>query len=339
MKTALASVARHAAAFTTFSYLNLGDLKPVLTGATSASTRASQWWSRRIPHIQSVGASRCGHSKVEAHIDPLSRIRAAVDQEVAAEKMLGAAAASCRLVFLGGPGVGKGTYASLLSKRLGIPHISTGDLVRAELSKPPSTEPEASLLYEKVREAVNQGKLLSDEIVVELLSNRLGHVEPSVGYILDGFPRTLSQARVLDEAVGGVDMAVNLRLREDVLVAKCLGRRVCSECGKDFNLAHVDIPPDGKKGLQDRIILPARLPPPACASKLRAREDDTKEEAVRERLRVHAREIEPLEQHYRTQGKLLDLDVGRGIEDAWPRLLDAALELNDSTSNNIAASY
>eukprot|EP00250_Pteridium_aquilinum_P008912 c18302_g1_i2 orf=228-1346(-) len=277
-------------------------------------------------------------------MDPLDGIKLALDEELKERTMCGSAPSSShKLVFLGGPGVGKGTWASLLSKRLNIPHLSTGDLVRKELSKLPSSRTSASqlLLREQVRTAMNQGKLLPDSVILELLWNRLQEMDPSVGFILDGFPRTVCQAGILDDAVHGINMAVNFHLEDEALLAKCLGRRVCSECGKDYNLAHVDMCTHDRtdNGVMKHkwTFLPARPPPQECASKLEVRGDDCNETVVRERLRLYACESEPLKQHYRSQGRLVELDVGPGAEYVWSRLLDAIWEL-EHNSNCIVSS-
>ncbi|XP_059666148.1 probable adenylate kinase 6, chloroplastic isoform X2 [Cornus florida] len=180
-------------------------------------------------------------------------------------------------VFLGCPGVGKGTYAGRLSTLLGVPHIATGDLVREELS---SHGPLASQLAE----IVNQGQLVSDEIIINLLSKRLeaGETKGESGFILDGFPRTIKQAEIL-EGVTDIDLVINLKLREEALLAKCLGRRICSECGGNYNVACIDI--KGENGSPGMYMAPLH-PPPQCASKLITRSDDI-EEVVKERLRVY----------------------------------------------------
>ncbi|XP_010553317.1 PREDICTED: adenylate kinase 1, chloroplastic [Tarenaya hassleriana] len=221
-------------------------------------------------------------------------------------------------VFLGCPGVGKGTYASRLSSLLGVPHIATGDLVREELA---SSGP----LSQQLSEIVNQGKLVSDEIIINLLSKRLeaGDARGETGFILDGFPRTIKQAEILD-GVTDIDLVVNLKLPEGVLVEKCLGRRICSQCGKNFNIANIDFKGgDGKPG----ISMAPLLPPSHCTSKLITRADDT-EEVVKARLRIYNEQSQPLEEYYRTKGKLLEFDLPGGIPESWPRLLEA-LSLDD----------
>ncbi|KAF5188507.1 adenylate kinase [Thalictrum thalictroides] len=230
-------------------------------------------------------------------------------------------------VFLGCPGVGKGTYAGRLSSLLGVPHISTGDLVRHELS---SSGP----LSQKLAQIVNQGKLLSDEIIFSLLSKRLESKEANgeSGFILDGFPRTIKQAETLEE-VTHVDLVINLKLREDVIIKKCLGRRICSQCGGNFNVASIDI--KGENGGHGMVMAPL-LPPPNCESKLITRSDDT-EEVVKERLRIYNEMSQPVEEFYRRRGKLLEFDLPGGIPESWPKLLQAlCLDDNDKKQSATA---
>ncbi|OVA09943.1 Adenylate kinase [Macleaya cordata] len=229
-------------------------------------------------------------------------------------------------VFLGCPGVGKGTYAGRLSNLLGVPHIATGDLVREELSS-------CGPLSQQLAEIVNQGKLLSDEIIIRLLSKRLetGEANGKSGFILDGFPRTIRQAEIL-EGVTDIDLVINLKLREDVILEKCLGRRICSQCGGNFNLASIDIKAEnGKPG----IYMAPLLPPPSCESKLITRADDT-EEVVKERLRIYHEMSQPVEEFYRSRGKLLEFDLPGGIPESWPKLLQA-LNLDDHDDKQSAA--
>ncbi|XP_062165655.1 adenylate kinase 1, chloroplastic [Alnus glutinosa] len=229
-------------------------------------------------------------------------------------------------VFLGCPGVGKGTYASRLCKLLGVPHIATGDLVREELA---SSGP----LSQQLSEIVNQGKLVSDEIIISLLSKRLesGEAKGDSGFILDGFPRTINQAEIL-EGVTDIDLVVNLKLQENVLLEKCLGRRICSECGKNFNLASINV--KGENG-NPGISMAPLLPPPHCTSKLITRSDDT-ETVVKERLRVYSEKSQPVEEFYRSRGKLLEFDLPGGIPQSWPKLLEA-LNLDDYEEKQSAA--
>ncbi|KAL7109829.1 hypothetical protein ACP275_06G200100 [Erythranthe tilingii] len=229
-------------------------------------------------------------------------------------------------VFLGCPGVGKGTYAARLSTLLGVPHIATGDLVRQELS---SRGP----LSSQLAEIVNQGQLISDEIIIDLLSKRLENalVKGETGFILDGFPRTVRQAEIL-EGVTDIDLVINLKLREEALIAKCLGRRICSECQGNYNVACIDIKAeDGNP----RMYMPPLLPPPQCESKLITRADDT-ELVVKERLRVYNEMSRPVEDFYRSRGKLLEFDLPGGIPESWRKLL-RALNLDDHEDTRTAA--
>ncbi|GMI87021.1 adenosine kinase [Hibiscus trionum] len=228
--------------------------------------------------------------------------------------------------FLGCPGVGKGTYASRLSNLLCIPHIATGDLVRDELA---SSGP----LSSQLKEIVNQGKLVSDEIIIDLLSKRLekGEAKGESGFILDGFPRTVRQAEIL-EGVTDIDLVINLKLWEEALLAKCLGRRICSECGGNYNVASIDIKAEnGRPGM----YMDPLPPPPECASKLITRPDDT-EEVVKNRLRIYQAMTRPVEDFYRSRGKLLEFDLPGGIPESWPKLL-CALNLEDHDDKQSAA--
>jgi len=226
-------------------------------------------------------------------------------------------------IFLGCPGVGKGTYASRLSRFLGIPHIATGDLLRDELAQSgPSATELASI--------VNQGKLVPDDIIVNLLSRHLekSALKGETGFILDGFPRTTRQAEILEQ-VTEIDLVINLKLREDVLLQKCLGRRVCSQCGNNYNVASINI--EAKDG-HPAISMPPLLAPPSCESKLITRADDT-EEVVKERLRVYHDKSRPVEEFYRSRGKLLEFELPGGIPESWPKLL-AALNIEESDSKH-----
>ncbi|KAK4783493.1 hypothetical protein SAY86_007867 [Trapa natans] len=209
-------------------------------------------------------------------------------------------------VFLGCPGVGKGTYASRLCNLLGVPHIATGDLVRDELSS-------AGALSAQLKEIVNQGKLVSDEIILSLLWKRLvgGQDKGQSGFILDGFPCTIKQAEILEGMID-IDLVVNLKLPEDILIEKCLGRRLCSQCGKNFNIASINV--KGENGNPAMSMAPL-LPPEHCMSKLITRTDDT-EEVVRERLRIYNDKTQPVEDFYRRRGKLLEFNLPGGIPES-----------------------
>ncbi|KAL5716874.1 adenylate kinase [Ranunculus cassubicifolius] len=185
---------------------------------------------------------------------------------------------------------------------------------------------------EGLAQIVNQGQLLSDEIIFQLLSKRLksGEANGESGFILDGFPRTIKQAEILEQ-VTEVDLVINLKLREDVIIEKCLGRRICSQCGGNFNVASIDI--KGESGL--RMYMAPLLPPPTCESKLITRADDT-ENVVKERLRIYNEMSQPVEEFYRKRGKLLEFDLPGGIPESWPKLLQA-LHLDGHENKQSAA--
>ncbi|KAJ0046451.1 hypothetical protein Pint_06147 [Pistacia integerrima] len=185
----------------------------------------------------------------------------------------------------------------------------------------------------QLAEIVNHGKLVSDEIIINLLSKRLeaGEAKGESGFILDGFPRTIRQAEIL-EGVTDIDLVVNLKLQEEALVAKCLGRRICSECGGNYNVACIDI--KGENG-SPRMYMAPLLPPAHCESKLITRPDDT-EEVVKERLRIYNEMTRPVEEFYRSRGKLLEFNLPGGIPESWPKLLQA-LNLEDHDDKQSAA--
>eukprot|EP00897_Mesotaenium_endlicherianum_P002328 jgi/Mesen1/2122/ME000152S01208 len=229
-----------------------------------------------------------------------------------------------QLVFLGCPGVGKGTYASRVAKVLEVPHISMGDLVRSEIKA-------QSTIGKQVAAMMGRGQLLADDIIFEMLSKRLafGASAGENGFILDGFPRTTSQAETLEQ-VAGVDLVINLRLRKDILIAKCLGRRICSECGGNFNVADINV--RSEAGLPD-IVMPPLPPPRGCEAKMTQRADDV-EVVVRSRLQVYEDETKPVEEFYRQRNLILDFDVLGGIPETWPRLL-AALQVEEPMAEEL----
>ncbi|CAL5224168.1 g6808 [Coccomyxa viridis] len=215
-------------------------------------------------------------------------------------------------VFLGPPGVGKGTYASRVADALGLAHISAGDLVREEIKQ--QTD-----LGQQVATIVNQGNLLPDQYVMQLLQNRLseGARKGEEGVLLDGFPRTRNQAEAL-LTFADVQLALNLSLREEVLIAKCLARRKCRDCGKNYNLADIDLPAsEGKPAIR----MPPLLPPAACAAKLETRSDDNFS-TVKRRIEVHKAEASPVEDIFRKAGVLSDFEITGGIPETFPRLLE-----------------
>lgn len=217
------------------------------------------------------------------------------------------------LVFLGPPGVGKGTYSSRIARQLGLAHISVGDLIRMEIKAGSGSGNAAAA-------AVARGDLLSDDLIFELLESRmnLGRRRGEEGYLLDGFPRTAAQAETLTSATD-VRVAVNMTLREDVLLQKCLGRRICKGCGANYNIADIDLP--ATKGFP-AVQMPPLLPKESCKDNLCTRPDDN-EEVFRRRMQVYRAEAAPVEDVFRRTGLLIDFPVTGGIPETFPNLVKA----------------
>lgn len=216
-------------------------------------------------------------------------------------------------VFLGPPGVGKGTYSTRVAVALGVAHIAAGDLVRGEIKA-------GSDIGKKMQSIVSKGELLPADMVYQLLEKRIqdGKTHGEKGFVLDGFPRTRQQAEVLTSALD-IQLAVNLSLREEVLVQKCMGRRICRKCGKNWNIA--DIYLKSQKG-EPEIIMPPLEPPEDCLHYMEQREDDT-EEVIRRRLEVYHKEASPVEDFFRQKGVLMDFEITKGIPETLPNLLSA----------------
>ena len=187
-----------------------------------------------------------------------------------------------KLILLGAPGVGKGTHADNLTRELNIPSISTGNMLRAAMKH-------QTPLGEKVREYMDTGKLVSDEIVIELLSNRIQDPDCANGFILDGVPRTIGQAEALEQAGIRFDAAVALENDDEVIIERIGGRRVCEVCGASYHLKHSPAKVDG---VCDK-----------CGGKLVQRKDDAPE-TVKNRLEVYHTTTEPLKGFYEARGIL-----------------------------------
>lgn len=193
-----------------------------------------------------------------------------------------------KLVFLGPPGVGKGTYAKILVRKYGIPHISTGDIFREEIAR-------GTPLGRKVKEYVERGLLVPDEIVIEIVRQRLSREDCRRGFILDGFPRTIEQARTLENIVS-IDAAVHFYAPMEVVIDRISGRLVCPRCGAIY---HVKYRPPKVPGICD-----------VCGAKLVRRPDD-RPEVARRRYEIYYKTMKPVIEYYRSKGLLIEVDASR----------------------------
>ncbi|XP_077229099.1 P-loop containing nucleoside triphosphate hydrolases superfamily protein isoform X1 [Tasmannia lanceolata] len=214
-------------------------------------------------------------------------------------------------VVIGNPSVEKHVYAGRLSKLLEVPHISMGTLVRQELNP-------RSSLYKQIANAVNEGKLVPEDIIFGLLSKRLedGFYRGEMGFILDGIPRTRIQAEVLDQ-IADIDLVVNFKCGEECFVKKHPGSGICSHCGESFNMSTSE-----SSGLN----------PYSHHSQLKSSATFL-EDAREEKVRIYSEQSKPLEDYYRKQKKLLDFQVAGGPTETWQGLL-AALELQHMDGDN-----
>ncbi|MFQ6000403.1 MAG: adenylate kinase [Anaerolineae bacterium] len=209
------------------------------------------------------------------------------------------------LILLGPPGAGKGTQAALLSQRLGMPHVASGDLFREAMKK--GTE-----LGKKAQSYMERGVLVPDEVTNAMIEERLKEPDCAKGVILDGFPRTIEQARALEgilaERGKKVDRVLVIQVSEGTLIERLSGRRTCRRCQANY---HILFNPPQKEGVCDK-----------CGGDLYQRSDD-KEETVRRRFRVYIEETSPLIDYYRRQGLLTEIDGEEGIEGVQGSILSA----------------
>lgn len=206
-----------------------------------------------------------------------------------------------KIVLIGPPGAGKGTYAQLLRDKYCIPHISTGDIFREEVAK--NTE-----LGRTVKEYLDKGLLVPDEIVIEVVAERLRKPDTARGFILDGFPRTLQQARALDEIVE-IDCAIYLAVSEEVAVKRLSGRYVCPVCGRVYNIYYEPKPRHDTLCDYDNTPL--------------VRRKDDEPDVVRNRYRVFHETFAPIIDYYREKGLLLEVNSDKTVREVFPILEDA----------------
>lgn len=187
------------------------------------------------------------------------------------------------IVFLGPPGAGKGTHAQMLMSELGIPQISTGDMLRQAIK----AETPMGL---NAKRYIDQGALVPDDVVIAIVRDRLAQEDCLHGYILDGFPRTVAQAEAL-ASFAKIDVALNLALPDEMIVKRLSGRRVCLKCGGTYHISSLN----GREDCE------------ACGEKLVQRKDDTPE-TIQNRLAVYAKQTAPLIDYYQKQGLLRTVD-------------------------------
>lgn len=201
--------------------------------------------------------------------------------------------------MLGPPGAGKGTQASAIIKKYNIPHISTGDIFRANIKK--GTE-----LGKKAKAYMDKGQLVPDELVVSIVKDRLLEDDCKDGFLLDGFPRTVKQAEALDEELTKMklklDHVINIDVESDELIKRAVGRRICKNCGATY---HIEFNPPKKEEKCD-----------VCGGELYQRDDDT-EETVANRIEVYLKETKPLVDYYTEKGIIFSVDGKQAIKDVF----------------------
>jgi len=224
-----------------------------------------------------------------------------------------------KLIIFGPPGSGKGTYSSRLKEMFGVEKIATGDIFREEIKK-------GSELGRKVEKYVKEGKLVPDEIVIEVVKERIKGLEK---FILDGFPRTVNQAKELLKLTK-IDAIIKLNIHEEILVEKMLGRRICSnpKCDGNYNIANIHKVVEGIE-----YYLPALLPKndmicDKCGSPLIQRDDD-KEEIIRQRIKIYEEQTKPVLEFFKKETKIpiVEIWVNRPVEEIVNRLIEELKKL------------
>lgn len=209
-----------------------------------------------------------------------------------------------KIIMLGAPGAGKGTQAKLIADKYKIPHISTGDIFRANIK-------EGTALGIEAKQYMDQGQLVPDELTVKILLERVAAKDCSEGYVLDGFPRTIPQALVLEKALDeledGIDYAINVNVPDENIVKRMGGRRACAACGATYHLENI---PPKTEGICDH-----------CGKELILRDDD-KPETVQKRLQVYHEQTQPLINFYAEKGVLKEVDGTRKMKEVFDEIVN-----------------
>lgn len=204
-----------------------------------------------------------------------------------------------KIIMLGAPGAGKGTQAKMIADKYGVPHVSTGDIFRANIKN-------GAELGMEAKKYMDQGLLVPDELTVRILLDRVAQDDCKNGYVLDGFPRTIPQAEVLDSELtklgDHIDYAINVDVPDENIVKRMSGRRACLTCGATYHIEHV---PPKKEGICD-----------VCGSELVLRDDD-KPETVKNRLNVYHEQTQPLIDFYTEKGVLKTVDGTVPMEEVF----------------------
>ena len=216
-----------------------------------------------------------------------------------------------KVILLGAPGAGKGTQAEVICSKQNIPAISTGAIIRDAMKK-------GTPIGMAVKSYMDSGNLVPDEVVIDIIKERLSHPDCKNGFVLDGIPRTVPQAIALDNMGIDIDIVISIEVTDQEIEKRLTGRRICEGCGSSYHIEHK---PSSAGDLCEK-----------CGARLIVRKDDTPE-TIRERLAVYHRETEPLKDYYLAQGKLV-LIQGQSAVDETSALVLAALEAkNDSAQN------
>ena len=209
-----------------------------------------------------------------------------------------------KIIMLGAPGAGKGTQAKMIAEKYGVPHISTGDIFRANIKN-------GTPLGMEAKRYMDQGMLVPDELTVKILLDRVAQDDCAGGYVLDGFPRTIPQAQVLDEALNKladkIDFAIYVDVPDENIVKRMSGRRACLSCGATYHVEHI---PPKKEGICNH-----------CGKELVLRDDD-KPETVLNRLKVYHEQTQPLIDFYSQKGILRTVDGTKDMHDVFDAIVE-----------------